>query len=406
MTALNKLELIGTLGYIGVGLETIPGTAVTPTDFIPYYDEGLDTNLNLDTDSPAVGLFVETYQVLQGQRDHSGPLELLAEPNTSVKLLNMLLTVGAPTGSNPYTYVATPSGTTRPATYTIDVSIGGQQVKRFVGCGLEKLGHKFDKNVQHWTGNVSALGSFTIRTLASTPTGTNPYTVVLDATGYDPNPTNGLVVGDIMTMAKADGTAVTNFTIASITNGTTFTTTTNVTTFAAADQVFIRPATVSLSALVAQPFSAARTNYCFGATASAALSATPTRVEPGSAWEITSPFNNAKGEMRLGGFDPASLVRLPPTFSVKVKKFFASESDLAAWLNITKQALVVRHYTGAANIYEFRVTFNNMKIKAGSIVKTKSKGVLYAEMEYIPQWDTSDTQQVAVTVINALSVMS
>lgn len=405
MTAFNKAELIGTLGYIGAAVETIPGVAVTPTDFLPYYDEGFETNLNLDEDEPAVGLYVKTYQVLQGQRDHTGPLEVLAEPNTAAKLVNMLLTLGAPSGSNPYTYVGTPNGTTKPKTYTLDVSLGGQQVKRFVGCALEKLGEKYDKNVMHFNGNISALGSFTIRTLSGTPTGTNPYTGTLDTT-YDPSPTTGLVVGDIMTLVKADGSASVNFAIATVPTGTTFTTTTDITSLGSGDRLFIRPATVSLSALVAQPFSAARTQFCFGATASAALSATQTRVEPGSSWEITHPFNNAKGEMRLGGFDPASLVRLPPTFSVKVKKFFATEDDLAAWLNITKQSLVVRHYTGAANIYEFRVTFNNMKIKAGSLVKTKSKGVLYAEMEYIPQWDTGDAQQVAVTIINALSAMS
>lgn len=395
-------ELIGQKGYLGLALEATANTAVTPTDWIPYATESMTTDINLDEDTTASGIYAHTYQALQGQRTHTGTIEVLAEPNTAAKLANMLGNVGASTGAGPYTWPFTFTGATN--SYTLDISIGNQQVKRFTGCMISKLGIKFDKNVMHFVLEFSALRSFQLRTLSGTPTGTGPYTIALDTT-YDPSPTTGLVVGDLLQVQNHTTNATSNITVASIVDGTHITTTTNVTTFGSGDYLYLRPATPSLSALVATPFLWAKTNFCFGSTAAAALAATATPCEQGSSYEIVHSFNDNKGELRSGSFDPASLVRVPPQPTIKIKKFFASESDLAAWLNITKQALVVRHYAGSTNQYEFRVTFNHLKLKAYPI-KTEANKVIYVEIEYIAQWDTSDAQQVGITVINNISSLS
>ena len=122
-------------------------------------------------------------------------------------------------------------------------------------------------------------------------------------------------------------------------------------------------------------------------------------------WEIIHPFNDKKGEQRSGAFDPASLVRLPPKPTFKIKKFFDTPDDLNTWLNVTKTACVIRHFAGATNQYEFRVTFNNLRIKD---IKTTidAKKVIYAEIEFIPTWDTSDAAAFGITVINNISTIT
>lgn len=391
-------ERIGVLGYAGIAVESVAGTAATPTDWIPFVTLNIGTDKQLDEDTAAFAVYHDVYQVNAGIRAHTGSAEFIAEPNTAAKLMNMHATAGSSTGSGPYTWPFTYTGTTAPKSYTIDKS-SGNIVERFYGCQIEKITPKFDKSQMRFTVDISALGSFQGRQIASV-SGSGPYTVVLDTT-YDPSPTTGLVTSDLIRFYHA-GSATIDATVASITNGTTITTSTNVSTMVAGDFVYLRPATPSLGTLVNQPFLWPKSQYCFGATASAALSATQTRLESGSVWELNHPFNDKKGEERSGGFDPASLVRLPPKPTFKIKKFFDTPDDLEHWLQTDKTACVIRHYAGATNQYEFRVTFNNLRSK---VLKTQidAKKVIYAEIEFTPTWDTSDAQAVAVTVIDGIS---
>ena len=396
-------ERIGVLGYAGLAIETTPGVAATPTDFIPFVNISLDTDTQLDDDTAAFGVYHDIYQVNRGMRAHTGTAEFIAEPNTAAKLANMIATVGSSTGSGPYTWPFTMSAAT--GSYTIDKS-SGNIVERFFGCKIEKISPKFDKSQMRFTCDISALGSWRGRQIASV-SGSGPYSVVLD-TFYDPSPTTGLVVGDLIRFYDTSGgTGYTaDATIATITNGTTFTTTTNPTAaIGAGDYVHLRPATPSVSTLVNQTFLWPKSQYCFGATASAALSATQTRLESGSTWEIEHPFNDKKGEERSGAFDPAALVRLPPKPTFKIKKFFDTPEDLQNWLQVAKTACVIRHFAGPANQYEFRVTFNNLRVKS---LKTTidAKKIIYAEIELIPTWDTGDVAAMSITVINNIASLS
>jgi hypothetical protein len=392
-------ERIGVLGYAGVAKETTTGTAVVPTDWIPFVTLDMNTDIQLDEDTAAYGVYYNTYQTNRGPRSHTGTAEFVAEPNTAAKLMNMLMTVGSSSGGGPYTWPFTASATT--ASYTIDKS-SGNVVERFYGCQIEKMSLKFDKSQMRFTCDISALGSFRGRQIASV-SGGGPYTVTLDTT-YDPSPTTGLVTGDLIRFYHA-GSATVDATVASVTNGTVFTTSTNPSPATTGDMVYLRPATVSVGALVNVPFIWPKSQYCFGTTASVALSATQTRLESGSTWEIVHPFNDKKGEQRSGAYDPASLVRLPPKPTLKIKKFFDTPDDLQNWLQVNKTACVIRHYAGSTNQYEFRVTFNNLRIKDIKTMVDAQK-IIYAEIEFISTYDTSDSQGLGVTVINNISSLS
>lgn len=395
-------ERLFNIGYIGLAKETTPGTAVTPTDYVQAYDTNLKTDRALEELAPAAGNVYETQQVTAGLRSHMGDATLIFEPNTFEKLLAMILSVGAKTGSDPYTSVGVISSSNPPGlSYTIDQS-DGKMVQRYFGCQISKLTPEISNNEIRIKPTLSALGSFTVGEIASTPTGTGPYTVVLK-TDHDPAPTTGLVANDIMTARHSDGTT-TNFTVASVVDGTSITTTTDLTSLSAGDTIYLRPATPSFNML--PPVLWSNTQFCFGATASAALSAAQTRVDQGSTWEIGFDFKDNKGEHRSGSQDPATLLRKPAKVALTIKKYWDGPDDVKAYNNLAKSACVVRHFVNSGGkTYEVRITFNNLTTN-DPLPSYKAGEINYSEIKYIPKHDTSDGQAFSVTVLNAKSTLT
>lgn len=456
-------ERPGNPGYLALAPEVTKGTAVTPTDTVPLYEETLTTNRNLQEQAPIYGNKFEVYKVLAGMREHTGDVTVMAEPNTALKFFDMLLTrgtvscaytftvtsanatIGATYTNNGVTFTVvatiassttlllTGSGaplasgtltkasgtgdatitfsaavnttdtwpltlsTTNPKSYTFDVSYV-DVVIRYYGVEASKIVPNFNNNELQLKVSVTGLGCFNGRELASTPTGSNPYTIVFK-TDYDPSPTTGLVIGDLIRLFKANGTTV-DATVASIVDGTSITTTTNVTSGAAGDILFLRPATVALNNL--PTFLASNTQWCFGATASAALSASQTRVELASTWEIDHNMNSDKGEARFGGQDPASIIRTTGNYAVTVKKTFQGDNDVKLYNNLAQTALVVRHFCySGGNTYELRLTFNYM-VTDDPLPQLKPKEVNYSTIKYHPAYSSSDSQGMDTKVINLL----
>lgn len=393
-------ERLGNLGYLGLIKEAAKGTALIPNDYIPLYDESITTNGNFVDQTPIFGNKFNTYSMVQGQRSHKGDITVLAEPNTTAKLADMLLTKLSTTGAGPYTHTYGLSTTVDPNSYTLDISTNNV-VSRYYGVQASKMVPAWNKNELQWKVSVSALGSFQGRALASTPTGAGPYSVVFD-TAYDPSPTTGLVVGDLIRFYKAPNTTI-DATVATITNGTTITTTTNVVTMVAGDFVTLRPATPSFTLL--SSFLWAKTQFQFGATASAALSAAQTRVEQGSTFALMHMFESDDGAMRSGGFDPAALVRKTGDIDLSVKKFFDTPDDIANFNALNKTAAVIRHFAGTTNQYEARVVCNHLKSDGVIVPDIKSMDIAYSELKYHPIYDQTDAQGFGFVVTNGLATI-
>lgn len=389
-------ERLANIGYLALKKQTAEGTVAIPNDYIPLYKESISTILNLVSDTPIVGLAWQRYQSLQGQRGHHGQFTVMAEPNTAAKLFDMLMTKGNVSGVGPYTWPYTTDVTTTP--YTIDISTGNQ-VFRFWDARLGQITESWNQtNEMNFDCDLSALHSWGGRALVGVPTGTNPWTLSFDTT-YDPSPTTGLVVGDTLQVQKAAGGTI-NITVATIVNATDITTTTaDPTSAVAGDFVIIRPATPSFTLLT--PFLWSRSEFRFGTTASAALSATHTPLEVGSQWTIMNKFENAEGSKRSGSFDPAALPRVGYDATFKVKKLFDTNADYAKFLAITKQACVIRHFSGTG--YELRITLNNLKAGTSAKPHLQSTSILYSDIELVPQYDTSDSQAIDVKVLNNLA---
>lgn len=454
------IERLGNLGYIAIIKEATKGVPLVPTISFPIFDETLTTNGNLTPQKPIYGGKFATFQTLQGQRDHQGDFTTIGEPNTLGYLMDMLFTrfssattytftvtsanatVGATYTNNGITYTVastitaattlvmtgtgapTASGTLTKATgagdatitfsvavagstthtfglsttvnpnsYTIDISTGNV-VKRFWGFEASKIDPAWNAAELRYKLTGSALGSFQGRTIATVAT----TTLTLD-TKYDPAPNKGLVVGDLVRIYKASTGATLDTTIATVNvDGVTVTLGASAAAFAAGDIIHLRPFTVPTFNLL-PVFLWGKTQFCFGATAAAALAATQTRVEVGSTYELLHNFEANTGSPRSGSFDPASLVRLSGDASATIKKFFDTPEDVQRFNDFAKNALQVRHFSGSTNQYEGRFTFNNITTDS-PLPQLKADAINYSNIKYIPNYDQTDAQGVGATVIN------
>jgi hypothetical protein len=70
------------------------------------------------------------------------------------------------------------------------------------------------------------------------------------------------------------------------------------------------------------------------------------------------------------------------------------------YLNVTNQALVVRHFSGAN--YEMRLTFNNM-FQKGNKRHLDTGKIIYYENDWNPTYSTGDGQMFDVKILNNLA---
>lgn len=394
------------LGYLKIGKETTGrGVAVIPTIDVPLYSESLFPNLNLQTDNPIMYNPYGVYNIFPGQRDHNGDIVVMGEPRTLPHFLNMMLNKVSSTangvGVNTHLYnLASPNVSN--SSYTLDI-LKGDIVHRFYGCEIDTLTPQFqnDANLQLKL-TVSALGQVSVVPIASGAT----TTITLDTT-YDPQPGKGLVVGDTITVVHINNGAVAsseNTTISAISaDYLTLTVTSMSGTYVGTDHLFIAKRAVVPN--IGVPFNFSRTEFRFGATAAAALTAAHTPLEKSSTFEIMNNFNDKNGERRSGSYDPVSLARKQGNASLTAKKFFDTGMELNDFLERNKKACVIRMFgalISGTTFNEFQVTFNNMKAME-SPDPLKAGDLIYLEQKYQPQYDTTDGQAFSINVINDIS---
>lgn len=401
-------ERLGNLGYFGVVKEAVKGTPLTPTAFVPIYDESMDTDGGFVDQAPIYGNKAKVYNTVPGQRAHKGDVTILAEPNMAAILADALLTRQSTSGSGPYTHTFGLDPNNNPHSLTVDISLGNV-VKRFWGVEASKLSPSWNKNELQLKLSLSALGSFRSRDIASVATTT---LTLADPKGiYNGAPNKGLVVGDLVRLYKSSTGATLDTTIATVNaDGITVTLGASAAAFAAGDTIQLRPASPSFSLL--DSFLWSRTRFYFAPTVSAALALAATAhtpVEQGSEFEITHTFNDDGGEDRSGSFDPASLIRKTGDANLKIKKYFDTTEDLSNFQNLAKTACVIRHGAGTfvsgVNQYEFRVVLNNLKTDGKITPGIKADNVEYSELDYHINYDQGDAQSFSLVFINNLATI-
>jgi hypothetical protein len=224
-------------------------------------------------------------------------------------------------------------------------------------------------------------------------------TVTLDTT-YDTSPTDGLVATDLVGFETTAGASVATTTVASVTNGTVFEATSG-TGIAIGDLCYLRPQTATYT--LKEPFKWSRSNWRFAADATTAASATPFNVEAGSEWTLTHAVLPDAGANRSGSFDPLTMPRGQSGASVKVKMFLDNNALLNEFnfVGNQKYALVINHLSDNATVgdEELRLTFNNLHT-VGQSTPLKTGELIFEDVDFSAQYDTTDTQQFDVKVIN------
>jgi len=385
-------EQIADIGYLAVKKETTKGTAVTPNVYLPFFSDTLATSNNIEDIDPIVGLKAMRLSTQRGQRDHKGEIVFLGEPNTAGYILDMFLNKVSTSGGSPYTHTFR-GNTTNPNSYTVDVA-RGRSVHRYWGLEAREFEITFDNNRAKFNVGVSALGAFTGAKI--TNVSTNTLTI---SSEYDATPTKGLVTSDLVRIFLANGNVV-DTTISSL--AATTITVASAGAASTGDFITLRPATPTVT--LVDYLTWARTEFRFGDTASAALSATQTQVEAGSGYKFMHKLLPDEGAKRSGSFDPVSLIRGRTDVELKTKIFFDTPDEQSRFREQSKRACVVRSFAGAnnASTYELRATLNNLVVD-GNPVNSEVGGVLFNDMTFKSRYDSSDAQMFDIVVINGVA---
>lgn len=394
---LNRPRL-SNLGYVAVKEQTADNTPVTPNVFIPAQSASLDTIMNFEDNTAIMGNRAARQDLLPGLRTHSGELELLADPNTAIYWLSMILNRTGVTGAGPYTWAFTAD---EPAnSFTVDIAKAGI-VYRIWGVKASSLNITYNDNKAHAVLEIAGLGSFIEREVSSV-TGSGPYTITFK-TEYDESPTTGLVVGDLITLYDVSADAEISAIVDTIENATQITVSENVSAGASGDIVHLRAQTPSWSLLLPALWS--DTEFRFGASAAAALSATHTPMAPGSGLTLTSDFSEDEGEHYSGSPDPAFIVHSVLDAEIALNRYLHRE-DLNNWLKLADKGLVIRHFGEAVSgtDSEIRFSFNLVNwrdypvpIETGNQVNVQ--GIM------VPSYNRSDGALLTATIINGKSAM-
>lgn len=395
------MERHSNLGYISVKKQSAKLTAVIPDTYLPIYSEDIRTNANFQGQNPIIGNKFGRRSTLRGLRGHTGSITVEGEPVTAGYIMDMLATKGTSTGTDPATHPFTFSKDTDPNYYTADISYV-THVVRFIGLAVSSINEEWEDNELRLNCGVSALKVWDGREVSSV-SGVGPYTIVFK-TDYDPSPTSGLVVGDTLQLYDVSAAAYIDCEVASIVDGTSITVAEDVSAGADGDFVTIKPAT-SPSFSNLPTFEWANTEYRFGATAAAALTATHTPLEQDTSLSVTHEFEDAEGSKRSGSYDPASLPRMQAMYEFTSRKYFDTPEDMQRYSSMDKRACVVRHFSySGGNTYELRVTLNNLT-QNNPAPDLSNEEILYSEIENFGNYDSSDGQGIDIKVLNDVATI-
>jgi hypothetical protein len=399
MANIDLTEKLANLGYLMISEEQIKGDVAIPENAVPLYSEDLTINVNLDEDNPIMGVRAARYDVFRGQEDYQGTIKVLAEPQTAGHLFSMLLKKGTSTGSATTGYTH-PYTLDKANAYTIEFNKGDIPF-RFFGVEAKSIGIAFEDNKMVFNIAISALGQFSVAKISSV----GATSVALDDSERQ-NPTDGLAVGDTLRLYDVSEANYEEVTISNINaDGKTLTVSSVSGSYIAGDLCWLKPQTPSFD--IDEPFTWSRTEFRFGSTAATALTATQTRVEQGSDWNIMYNFEDDAGAKRSGKQRPEALVRTQGDVEINLKKFFKDGQELDRFLQKSDRALVIRHFSPSdagsdGTESELRITINEYYLKENNI-PLNSGEIIYGNMVLVPVYDSTDEQMFDVLLINSES---
>ena len=326
--------------YLAIKPESTHGTAVIPTVFVPLVSSDLDTNPNHSEDMRMKGLDWAASEIRRGNRNHEGNIVFLADPDMLGHALNMNFLKGSTTGdANGYTHPFT-VGT--PDSYTVEIR-KGIYAQRFFGVRPEELKLDFAEGQEMQVSmKVKATGQFSVAKLGIALSGSVTSLTLDDE--YDIAPNRGLVVGDVLSLIKDDGSTV-DLTLTSVNSngiGVGFSSTSI--TAAAGNLCYLKPLTVTQPTLQ-DPFYLGNILVGLGADTSAADTAAGSQSTATKCYEMSITFRNKlfdkNGTNRM---DPVQLIVGSRSGQFKIKQLLEASTQRTKFLDRGAQAVTIKAY--------------------------------------------------------------
>lgn len=388
--------------YLAIKPETVEGTAVRPTVFLPVESFDVKTDMAFAADRRMRGVRFKTNEISEGPRSHKGNFKVWGDPLTLGHVLNMTLLKGATTGNatDGYTH---PFTVDDPKSYTIEAP-KGPYAQRFFGVRAEELKFVFEEAKLKCEVTVEAMGQFSTAKLAAAVTGGSGVTLLLDQ-AYDLLPTRGLAVGDVLTLVKSDGTSE-DVTISALNaNGFTITISTAPTaSYAIGDMAYLKRQSYTPTSIV-DPLKFGDVLAGFGADAASALTASLTRTTATPIHSFMMDFKNNLLKAPTTNFRDTAVIK-PQTqeCQVEVKQLFTTPSQHAAWLAKAKQALVLRILGPLINAatptsYYLKLTFNRVKLMESDEPLTVGS-YLMDDQKFEVCYDETEGQAMGAELVN------
>ena len=327
------MSYISDNAYLAIIPESVAGTAVIPTNFVPLVSESMRAVVNHSADKRIKGLTWSSNDLLRGARSQEGELVILADPDTLGHFLNMFLTKGSSSGS-------APDGFTHPFTvgnadsYSIEIK-RGLYAQRFFGVQIDELRLEFSESNMQIRASIKGRGQFSVAKLGIALTGAGMTTVVLDDE-YDLRPTDGLVATDTI-VSGTDEVAISSVNA----DGKTLTVPSTSLTYSIGEPIYLKPQTVSLPTLQ-DPFYFGNTLVGIGEDESAATTAAGSKSTATPVHDFSIVLrNNILDIPRTGSIDPVEIKTRSKEGQINLKQLLESENNSADFLARTKQAMTV-----------------------------------------------------------------
>jgi len=324
--------------YIAVKPQAAATTPIIPSNFYPLVSESIKVNPNFTADRRMKGLTWKSDEILKGSRTIEGDITVLAAPDVLGHLLNMTYLKGTTTGD-------AASGYTHPFTvgegksYSIEIS-RGIYAQRLWGVRGENLKIDFADNKMQAAMSIKALGQFYSASIAIALTGAGMTTAVL-STDYDLRPSDGLVVGDTITIVETAGTTVDVVLLTVNADGKTVTFASTAITAAIGQPIYLKAQTPSYGT-IPEPFYFGNTLVGVAATSALADTAAASRTTATPIYTLTADFkNNMLSAPATGYTGPAVLANQVREATISLKQLFTNPTLAQKWIEFVKQAITI-----------------------------------------------------------------
>lgn len=171
---------VGASGILGIALETVAGTYLAPTVYIPFDSESLkwaqeNKERRPIRNSPAL------LGMIKGPGHVEGDITFDCTPDLLIYFLYAARMSIVKTGAGPYQYVCTPTAVAVP-TKTMSITIKrGSETSGYNGCVVSKIGLSIEDGAFKCTVSILGIGEAT----KTAPTPTWPTSTVFGAGMYE-----------------------------------------------------------------------------------------------------------------------------------------------------------------------------------------------------------------------------